>query len=147
MAFYFGTVSVVSLPANLLAVVAEAPVMWLGMLAAAAGQVPGLPVEPITWLAGLLAAYIAQVAAWFAAPAWAQLELPIGGVPYLAAVYAALAVGARRGRWPGRDGGAACDPPGGSGSRPGLAALVAIGLAAPTAAGALGRRRAGGRGA
>ena len=63
MALHFGTVSVVSLPANLLALLAVAPVMWLGMLAAAVGQLPWLPVEPLTWLAGLLAAYIAQVAA------------------------------------------------------------------------------------
>ena len=94
MSFYFGTLSVVSLPANLLAVVAEAPVMWLGMLAAAAGQVPWLPVEPISWLAGMLAAYIAQIAAWFAGPSWAQLELGIAGVPALVAVYGALGVGA-----------------------------------------------------
>ena len=42
--------------------------MWLGMLAAALGQIPWIPVEPLTWLAGLLAGYIAQVAHWFAAP-------------------------------------------------------------------------------
>ncbi len=131
MAFYFGTVSVVSLPANLLAVVAEAPVMWLGMLAAAAGQVPGFPVEPISWLAGLLAAYIAQVAAWFAAPSWAQLELPIGGVPYLAAVYAALAVGAGVAMaWARRRRG--LRPAGRIRLAAGAATLVAIGLAAPT---------------
>ena len=90
MSFAFGTVSVVTLPANLLAVIAEAPVMWLGMLAAAVGQVPGLPVEPLTWLAGLLAAYIAQVAEWFAAPRWAQLDLGLAGVPALIGTYAAL---------------------------------------------------------
>ena len=93
MAFVFGTFSVVTLPANLLAVVAEAPVMWLGMLAGALGQLPWFPVEPVTWLAGLLAAYIAQVAAWFAAPAWAQVELPIAGLPALAGIYAALGAG------------------------------------------------------
>ncbi len=90
MSFAFGTVSVVTLPANLLAVIAEAPVMWLGMLAAAVGQLPWLPVEPLTWLAGLLAAYIAQVAEWFAAPGWAQLDLGLGGVPALIGTYAAL---------------------------------------------------------
>ena len=90
MSFHFGTVSLVSLPANLVAVPAEAPVMWLGMLAAAAGQVEWLPVEPITWLAGLLAAYIAQVADWFAAPGWAQVELGLGGPAGLFGAYAAL---------------------------------------------------------
>ncbi len=90
----FGVVSLVSLPANLVAVVAEAPVMWLGMLAAAAGQLSWVPVEPITWLAGLLAAYIAQVAAWFARPGWAQVEVAaIDGAAALAATYALLATG------------------------------------------------------
>jgi competence protein ComEC len=87
----FGVISVVSLPANLAAVAAEAPVMWLGMLAAAIGQVGWLPVEPVTWLAGLLAAYIAQVAAWFAGPDWAQVDTSaIDGVAALGASYAIL---------------------------------------------------------
>ena len=38
MALHFGTLSLASLPANLLAAPAVAPVMWLGTLAAAAGQ-------------------------------------------------------------------------------------------------------------
>ncbi len=99
MALHFGTVSVLALPANLLAVPAEAPVMWLGMLAAAVGQVSSAPVEPLTWLAGLLAGYIDQVAAWFAAPAWAQPSVGLGGPWALAGVYAtlgsALAIGLR----------------------------------------------------
>ena len=43
MANHFGTVSVASLTANLLVLPAVAPAMWLGMLTAAAAQVPGLP--------------------------------------------------------------------------------------------------------
>ena len=43
MAFHFGSVSLVSLAANLLALPAVAPVMWLGMLAAAASQVAIAP--------------------------------------------------------------------------------------------------------
>src|SRR3954452_16719901 len=40
----FGAVSLASLPANLLALPAIAPMMWLGMLAAIIGQVPCAPV-------------------------------------------------------------------------------------------------------
>ena len=69
ISFHFGTLSVASLPANLLAAPAEAPVMWLGMIAAALGQLPSAPVAPVTWLAGMVAGYIAQAAAWFGRPA------------------------------------------------------------------------------
>ena len=99
MAHHFGQLSVASLAANLLALPAVAPVMWLGMLAAAAGQVPWLPVEPLTALAGVCAGYVEQIARWSAAPAWAQVGVPAAGVPAVAAVYAWLvlagAVGAR----------------------------------------------------
>jgi competence protein ComEC len=90
-AFHFETLSLVALPANLLAVPAEAPVMWAGMLAAAVGQVGWLPVAPLTGLAGLLAGYIDQVAAWTAGPAWAQVDLGVGGLAALGSVYVALA--------------------------------------------------------
>ena len=90
MAHHFERLSVASLVANLLALPAVAPVMWLGMLAAAMGQLPWLPVEPVTALAGLFAAYITQIAAWTAAPGWAQLEVRIASPWDLAATYAAL---------------------------------------------------------
>ena len=68
--------------------------MWLGMLAAIVGQVPGVPVEPLTALAGLLAAYVAQVAHWLGAA-----RLGAGGrhaarvaAGAVAAAYAALGV-------------------------------------------------------
>src|SRR6188472_2862966 len=44
IAFHFEAVSTMTLVANLLALPAVAPAMWLGMLSAAAGQVPGFPV-------------------------------------------------------------------------------------------------------
>jgi competence protein ComEC len=91
-AFHFETLSLVALPANLLAVPAEAPVMWAGMLAAAAGQVSALAASPLSWLAGLLAGYVDQVAAWTAGPSWAQINLGVGGLAVLAAVYATLGV-------------------------------------------------------
>jgi competence protein ComEC len=90
-AHHFGAVSLASLPANLLALPAIAPMMWLGMLAAIVGQVPGAPVEPFTALAGLLAAYVAQVASWLAAPDWAQVGIRLPAWPQVGAAYGALA--------------------------------------------------------
>ena len=93
VAHHFGAVPVGSLAANLVALPAVAPAMWLGMASAALGQIPGVPVEPLNWVNSLLLAYIAQVAAWFAAPDWALLELPLDGPAPLACAYALLAAG------------------------------------------------------
>ena len=90
IAFHFGTLSTVTVAANLLALPAVAPAMWLGMAGAAASQVPGLPPEALNVPASVLLAYIAQVAAWCAAPEWAELELHLGPAG-LAASYATLA--------------------------------------------------------
>jgi competence protein ComEC len=89
-AHHFGAVSLAALPANLLALPAIAPAMWLAMLSAILGQVPGLPVEPVTALAGLLAAYVAQVAHWCAAPRWSQTGVSLPGWPGVAAAYGGL---------------------------------------------------------
>ena len=104
MAHHFEAFSIASVPANLLALPAVAPVMWLGMLAAALGQLPLLPVEPVTALAGLFAAYVAQVAHSLGAPGWAQAEVHLAGPVQVAATYAlaaatiaaAIALGRRR---------------------------------------------------
>jgi competence protein ComEC len=93
IAFHFGELSTTTLLANLLALPAVAPAMWLGMLAAAAGQVPGFPVQAINALDALLLAYIAQVAAWCGRPSWALIHLRIG-VGGLIASYLAIAAGA-----------------------------------------------------
>jgi len=95
MAAHFERLSLAALPANLVALPAVAPVMWLGMLAAAVGQVPALPAEPISGLAGLFAAFIAQAASWLSAPGWAQVELASPGIPGLIAIYGVLLLGAR----------------------------------------------------
>jgi competence protein ComEC len=91
-AHHFGAVSLASLPANLLALPAIAPMMWLGMLASIAGQVPGAPIEPLTALAGLLAAYVAQIAHWLAAPGWSQVGIELATWPDVAAAYAVLGI-------------------------------------------------------
>jgi competence protein ComEC len=82
IAFHFEAVSILSLMANLLALPAVAPAMWLGMVAAAAGQVPGFPVELLNAVNTLLLAYIAQVAAWCGRPSWAypHVRLGVGGL-------------------------------------------------------------------
>jgi competence protein ComEC len=92
MAHDFGTVSLASVPANLLALPAVAPVMWLGMLASLAGQLPWLPVEPLTGLAGVLAAYVAQVAHWLGSPGWATTSVSLAGPVGVLLAYAALAL-------------------------------------------------------
>ncbi len=93
IAFHFEAVSTTTLLANLLALPAVAPAMWLGMLAAAGGQVPGFPVALLNAVNAPLLAYIAQVAEWCGRPDWAylQVRLSVGG---LVASYVVLAVAA-----------------------------------------------------
>ncbi len=78
IAFHFEAISTMTLVANLLALPAVAPAMWLGMVVAAAGQVPGLPVGALNTANSLLLAYIAQVAAWCGRPSWAYLHVRLG---------------------------------------------------------------------
>jgi len=95
IAFHFEAISVTTLAANLLALPAIAPAMWLGMLAAGAGQVPGFPVEALNSVNAVLLAYIAQVAAWCGRPSWAYLDVRLGpgGLVAAYAALAALAIG------------------------------------------------------
>ena len=68
--------------------------MWLGMLSGALGQIPGAPVEPLTWLGGLCAGFIGWVAHALG-PEWAQLDVPEPG-PAAALVWTAVLVGGAR---------------------------------------------------
>jgi competence protein ComEC len=90
IAYHFETLSTTTLVANLLAMPAVAPAMWLGMATAAASQVPGLPVQVLNSLDALLLGYIAQVAAWCGRPSWAEVGVRIGGAG-LAGSYLTLA--------------------------------------------------------
>jgi competence protein ComEC len=94
IAHHFDALPVGTLLANLLAMPAVAPAMWLGMIAAAAGQIPGLPLEPVNWPNALLLAYIAQVAVWLGDPDWALLEVRLPDVGSVAAVYLGIVVAA-----------------------------------------------------
>jgi competence protein ComEC len=89
--FHFGELSTVSLVANLLALPAVAPTMWLGMLSSIGAQVPGFPAAAPNAIAAPLLAYIAAVASWCGRPRWALLEVEMG-VRGLLASYLALAV-------------------------------------------------------
>ncbi|HEX3735180.1 MAG TPA: ComEC/Rec2 family competence protein [Solirubrobacterales bacterium] len=73
IAFHFETLSTTTLFANLAAMPAVAPAMWLGMASAAASQIPGAPVEALNGLNALLLGYIAQVASWCGRPGWAEI--------------------------------------------------------------------------
>lgn len=90
MAFHFERVPVAGVLANVVALPAVAPAMWLGMTSAAVGLIwSGLSV-PLNLLNSLLLAYIAQVATWFGRPEWAVAEAGIHSVAALISVYLAL---------------------------------------------------------
>ena len=91
MAFHFEQVSLASLPANLAAAAAVAPVMWLGMVAIAVAQVSPALCAPLNALNGPLLAYVEWVAHVAAQPPAAALPVRLGGPATLAVTYAALA--------------------------------------------------------
>jgi competence protein ComEC len=123
IAYHFETLSTTTLVANVLAMPAVAPAMWLGMCTAGLAQVPGVPLEPLNGLNALLLAYVAQVAAWCAAPRWAELHVHLGGVG-LVASYLAMGAAALLGLLLKRFG------PRFSWSQPALAACILAGTLA-----------------
>ena len=94
-AFHFGNVALLGLPANLAALPAVAPVMWLGTLQAAAGQV-GAAGEPLAWALGRLETlplrWLDAVARQFGEAPGATLDAGQGSTVALAVGY--LAIGA-----------------------------------------------------
>ncbi len=104
---HFGSVSLSGLPANVLALPAVAPVMWVGMVQAAVAQltsVPGLerPLAEVLDLLGslnyLLLGYIEWLARHFAQAPGARVELPLssrGAVALAFALIGLAAVGVR----------------------------------------------------
>lgn len=78
IAFHFGRLPVGTVAANLAVLPAVAPAMWLGMIAAAVGQVwSGLAV-PFNLLNSVVLGMIAQVAAWLGRPGWAEAGVELG---------------------------------------------------------------------
>jgi competence protein ComEC len=91
MAFHFDQVSLASLPANLLAAAAIAPVMWLGMLAAAGAQVAPALATPFNAANEPLLAFVEWVAATMASAPLAVVPVRISSPAALAVAYTALA--------------------------------------------------------
>ncbi len=94
MAHHFGSVSAAGLPANALALPLVAPIMWLGMLRAAIGQLGaagtplvelfGLPLAPAVGALGHLATAFADVPG-------GQLALPLSSRAAVVLAYSAIA--------------------------------------------------------
>ncbi len=104
IALHFERVSLVSLPANLLAAPAVAPVMWLGTIAGALGQAaPGLA-APVAALATLPLGYLTWLADRAAALPLAELQIASPGVGGVLAIYLAAGLGAVAWRGLGRVG-------------------------------------------
>jgi competence protein ComEC len=91
MALHFQQVSLAALPANLLAAVAIAPVMWLGMLGAAAAQVAPALAVPFNAANAPLLAFVEWIAHTLAAAPAAVLPVRLASPAALAAAYGALA--------------------------------------------------------
>ena len=122
MALYFEQVSLASLPANLLAAPAIAPIMWLGVLAAAAAQVAEPLAAPFTALAAPLLVYVQQVAHHTSQAPLATVDVKADPIVIVAAwVALTLACGLALRRWASRPRHA---------SRRVLAGAVAVGLGA-----------------
>jgi competence protein ComEC len=97
IAAHFGQASLVSLPANVAAAPAVAPTMWLGMAAAAIGQVSPVLAAPFTALAGFPAAFVMWVAHVASGMPGAQATVP-AAVVAVACLLATLAIASRRAR-------------------------------------------------
>jgi competence protein ComEC len=125
LSFHFGRVSAISLPANLLAACAVAPVMWLGMLAAAIGAVLPAGAAVMNWLAQFPLGYLAWLAATAAALPGASVPARLGSSAAVVAAYGLLGLAfALRGRM------AAVLPPGAAGAAVAVGAVaVAVSLA------------------
>jgi competence protein ComEC len=105
LAFQFERVSVVSLLANLIALPVVAPIMWLGMLSALAGQVSVGAASLLNALNGFCLAFLAVVAKWSAGLPGAVISFKVRSPLVLAATYlvpsgvvAAIALLQRRSR-------------------------------------------------
>jgi len=100
LAHHFGAVSLAGLPANVLALPVVAPIMWLGMIEAALGQLTALggTVEAVVGVVcgvlgevgEMLLAYLEGLAVWFAEAPGAEVALPLASSPRVVLAYGLL---------------------------------------------------------
>lgn len=95
LALHFDRVSLVSLPANVLAAPLVAPIMWLGMLSAAAGQVAVGLAAPLNALAALPVAALLELSR--AAASVPGASVAAGPLPVL--LVSGVGLAAITGRW------------------------------------------------
>ena len=88
MALHFESFSLVSLPANLAAAPAVAPIMWLGMLSAAAAQASPALAVPLNAFDGPLLGYLTWVARTAAALPHAAVPVRLGSPAAIAIAFA-----------------------------------------------------------
>ena len=91
VALHFERLSLVSLPVNVLAVAAVAPVMWLGTVAGAVAQVAPSLAAPPAAVAALPLAYLTWLAERAAALPFAEVGVGSPGAPAVLGIYAAAA--------------------------------------------------------
>ncbi len=90
IAIHFDRVSLVALPANVLATLAVAPIMWLGLAAAALGQLVPALAQPLVAATGPLLGYLVGLARLAAGLPGAQVALPLPALIVLCALAAVL---------------------------------------------------------
>jgi competence protein ComEC len=90
IAIHFDRVSLVALPANVLATLAVAPIMWLGLAAAALGQFAPVLAVPLVAITGPLLGYLVGLARLAAGLPGAQMALPLPALVVLCALAAVL---------------------------------------------------------
>jgi competence protein ComEC len=134
MAIHFEQVSLAALPANLLAAPAIAPVMWLGVLAAAAAQLAAPLAAPFSALTAPLLVYLQKTAHVSAAAPLSVVEIhapPVLIILAWAATIGAIVLGARRWRRARARADSAWTPPGAGQGRAHrfAAATVAVAVA------------------
>ncbi len=92
LAVHFGRVSLASLPANVIVAPVVAPIMWLGMIAAALAQIDPALAAPLNAINGPLVGFVDGAANTAAAVPHGVLTLRLPGALGALAGYAALAL-------------------------------------------------------